>query len=310
MSADVPPVQGPVLITGGTGFIGTALATRLLEMGVDVAVLTRDRERARRHFRERVHAVEDLGELGGEGAAAFPEVIVNLAGKNLGSERWNARVKRELVASRVDTTLRVLRYVAETPRRPRLLISGSAVGYYGARGDEPLTEEAPPGDEFQSRLCVQWEQAALEAGRLGVRVCLSRTGVVMGPGGGLLSGLVPLFRKGLGAIVAGGGQWVSWIHIDDLVDRFLRFMREEDLEGAFNNTAPEPVTHREFSRTLGEVLGRPVLLRVPAWVQRLLVGEMARLQVTGQRVVPARHLADGVRYRHPALRSALQAALS
>ena len=295
-----------VLITGGTGFIGSALARRLEASGARVSVLTRDRQRARRHFDFEVTAVESFDELG---ADEVPDVIVNLAGKNLGEERWNAEVKQELVARRVDTTQRVVDYIAATPRRPQLLISGSAVGFYGARGDEMLSEEDSPGNEFQSNLCRQWEAAAREAERFGVRVCISRTGIVMGRGGGMLSGLLPMFRLGLGAVAGDGRQWVSWIQMEDLVDLFIGFMLDPALSGAFNNTAPNPVTNREFSSKLGQAIDRPVLLRVPGFAMRLLYGELAHLYLTGQRVVPCRHLNAGHRYRYPEIGQALAASV-
>lgn len=295
-----------VLITGGTGFIGTALAGHLLGRGVQVSVLTRDRGRAREHFAGRVTAWESLDEADRDTA---PDVIVNLAGKNLGAERWNRETKRRLVSSRVDTTQRVLDYIAQAPRRPRLLISGSAVGYYGARGDETLSEESAPGDEYQSQLCRRWEETALQAQQFGVRVCISRTGIVMGRGGGALAGLAPLFRLGLGAVAGSGRQWVSWIHMHDLVRLFLRFMQQEKLSGAFNNTAPHPVTNREFSLAIGRALRRPVLLRAPGWAMRLAYGEMAHLYLTGQRVIPARHLEAGFGYRYTSIDAALNEAL-
>lgn len=292
-----------VLITGGTGFIGSALVERLLALDIRVSVLTRERNRARRQFNDRVAALESLAELRPEDA---PEVIVNLAGKGLESERWNPTVKQALIESRVDTTEHVIEYLHHGGAgRTRLLISGSAVGYYGARGERRLTEEDEPGDEFQSRLCRQWEASALRAEPLGIRVCLSRTGVVLGSGGGMLGGLTPVFRAGLGAVAGSGRQWISWIHIEDLLDLFLRFMADESLSGAFNNTAPGPVTNREFSRALGSSLNRPVWLRAPGWALHLLKGPMAHLYLTGQRVIPARHLADGHVYRYPDIRSGL-----
>lgn len=294
-----------VLITGGTGFIGTALVGRLLGLGARVSVLTRDRERALGHFAGRVTVLESLQEAGGRDA---PDVIVNLAGMNLGAERWSGTVKQQLVSSRVETTQRVVDYIARVTHRPRLLISGSAVGYYGARGDEVLNEESAPGDEFQSRLCEQWEHVARQAEQYGVRVCISRTGVVIGQGGAL-AGLTPLFRLGLGAVAGRGRQWLSWIHMDDLLDLFIRFMQDAALTGPFNNTAPDPVTNREFARAIGRELRRPVLLRIPGWAMRLMYGELAHLYLTGQRVVPARHLQSGFEYRYPDIESALHAVL-
>jgi len=296
-----------VLVTGGTGFIGTDLCERLLGLGLAVSVLSRDRERARDHFSGRVRAVESLDELGADDA---PGVIVNLAGMNLGEQRWNTEVKEQLIASRVDTTHQVIAWIARAAVRPQLLISGSAVGYYGARGDEPLTERSTAGDEYQADLCRRWENAAESAVQYGVRVCISRTGIVMGPGGGALSGLAPLFRLGLGAIAGSGRQWVSWIHIHDLLESFLLFMRDNSLSGAFNNTAPNPVTNREFSRAIGRALHRPVLLRAPGWAMRLRYGELAHLYLTGQKVLPARHLRAGFEYRYPFIDAALRAALN
>ncbi len=299
-------LPGHVLITGGTGFIGTALTRRLLDMDIKVSVLTRDREHARNHFATQVIAFESLDEIRVD---TTPDVIVNLAGKNLGEHRWNKNIKQQLIDSRIGTTQKVIDYIASAKRKPSLLISGSAVGYYGARADEELTEDAEPADEFQSNLCLRWEETALQAQDYGVRVCISRTGVVMGQGGGALSGLVPMFRKGLGAVAGNGKQWISWIHMHDLLNIFLRFMRQSDLAGPFNNTSPNPVTNREFARTIGKVLKRPVLLHIPGWAMHLMYGEMAHLYLTGQRVIPARHIQAGFDYRYPDIEAALQEAL-
>jgi hypothetical protein len=273
---------------------------------VRVSVLTRDRRRASQHFRDRVAALESLDEIDAQDS---PAVIVNLAGKNLGEQRWDVDVKEQLIASRVDTTQGLVAWIASAASRPQLLISGSAVGYYGARGDSPLTEEAAPAEEYQANLCRRWENAALSAQQYGVRVCLSRTGIVMGRGGGALAGLVPLFRLGLGAVAGSGRQWISWIHMHDLLEIFLRFMRDGSLSGPFNNTAPHPVTNRAFSRAIGQALHRPVLLRAPGWAMRLAYGEMAHLYLTGQKVLPARHLAAGFEYRYPFIDAALAEAL-
>ena len=294
-----------ILITGGTGFIGTALCLRLLDHGHTVNVLSRDRGRAKRHFQGRIQATESLSD---PLPIEPPDVIVNLAGANIGRGRWNRSRKRILVQSRLAVTEQVVHYIERCRYRPRLLISGSAVGYYGDRGDTELNEQAPPGNEFQSDLCRQWEAAAMAAARFGVRVCISRTGVVMGDGGAL-AGLVPQFCRGLGAYVGSGNQWISWIHMDDLLSLFERFMEQEALEGTFNNTAPQPITNREFAHALGNALHKPVLAHVPGPILRVAMGEMAHLYLTGQRVLPRRHLADGVQFRHPDMHSALHSLL-
>lgn len=291
-----------VLVTGGSGFIGGALCRRLLAGGHAVSVLTRERQRAEQLFQGKVAAIESLDELPRETA---PEAIVNLAGLSLGSGRWTERLKQEFIASRVGVTRQVISYIARTDRKPGILISGSAVGYYGARGDEELGEDAPPGNEYQSHLCKAWEAEALKAAQHGVRVCVSRTGVVLGKGGGALSSLVSQFRLGLGGYVGSGRQWMSWVHIDDLVGIMLHLMADESLAGAFNSTAPNPETNRDFARKLAAALHRPALVWAPDWLLRLMVGEMAHLYVTGQKVLPSRLLESGYRFKFPELRAAL-----
>lgn len=291
-----------VLVTGGSGFIGGALCRRLLAGGHAVSVLTRERQRAEQLFQGKVAAIESLDELPRETA---PEAIVNLAGLSLGSGRWTERLKQEFIASRVGVTRQVISYIARTDRKPGILISGSAVGYYGARGDEELGEDAPPGNEYQSHLCKAWEAEALKAAQHGVRVCISRTGVVLGKGGGALSSLVSQFRLGLGGYVGSGRQWMSWVHIDDLVGIMLHLMADESLAGAFNSTAPNPETNRDFARKLAAALHRPALVWAPEWLLRLMVGEMAHLYVTGQKVLPSRLLESGYRFKFPELRAAL-----
>lgn len=294
-----------VLVTGGTGFIGTALCQRLLAEGHQVTVLTRDRERAFQHFQGQVLAFESMGELTRNTA---PEAIINLAGQNLGSGRWTESLKKEFVASRVETTTRIVEYIAQSPRqcRPRALLSGSAVGYYGARGDEALTESSSPGDEFQADLCKAWEDEARKAEAYGVRVCLLRSGVVLGKEGGALASMLPAFRWGLGGYFSPGGQWISWIHEDDWNAMIFHLMKDESSVGAFNITSPYPATNREFAKTLGRVLHRPVWLRIPGGIVQLLVGEMARLYLTGQRVTPHKWLGRRYAFRFPRLEDALR----
>ncbi|MFQ5757421.1 MAG: TIGR01777 family oxidoreductase [Acidiferrobacterales bacterium] len=291
-----------ILVTGGTGFIGGALCRRLLAGGHAVSVLTRERQRAEQLLQGKVAAIESLDELPQETA---PEAIVNLAGLSPGSGRWTERLKQEFLAGRVGVTRQVIRYIARTDRKPGILISGSAVGYYGARGDEELGEDAPPGNEYQSHLCKAWEAEAFKAAQYGVRVCVSRTGVVLGKGGGALSSLVSQFRLGLGGYVGSGRQWMSWVHIDDLVGIMLHLMADESLAGAFNTTAPNPEMNRDFARELAAALHRPALMWAPGWLLRLMVGEMAHLYVTGQKVLPSRLLESGYRFKFPELRAAL-----
>lgn len=292
------------LVTGGTGFIGAALCTRLLEEGHAVDVLTRDAKRARVNLPKGAQPVEALEQL-----QQSPQVIVNMAGKSLASGRWNDTLKQEFIDSRVGTTERLLDYIKSCPEKPAVLISGSAIGYYGACGDTPLTEDAPPGDEYQSKLCRLWEAASIKAEPLGVRVCRIRIGAVLGPDGGPLESMLPSFKFFAGGWFGSGKQILSWIHREDLI-RLIIFLAEDDeLEGAFNATAPNPVTNKQFSKALGRALHRPVWAWVPAPVVRMLLGGMARLILTGQNVIPKRLLEAKFEFSYPQLEPALRDAV-
>ena len=288
------------LVTGGTGFVGGALINHLLEDGHIVMVLTRNRQKAAKKFRGNIRAVQTLDEV-----KSVPEVIVNLAGQRLSSARWTNRFKQKLVASRVDTTNRVINYIAGTKTRPRVLISGSAVGYYGARGDVVVDETDAPGNEFQADLCKAWEEAALGAEVYGVRVCLLRMGVVLGPDGGTLNRLLIPFKLGGGGCLAAGRQWISWIHVQDLISIVYHLSLHDTLIGAFNATSPNPETNRNFASKLGAALGRPVLFRVPGWIVRVNMGEIARIFLTGQKVIPTKLLESGYEFKYPKLNQAL-----
>ncbi|MDR3416881.1 MAG: TIGR01777 family oxidoreductase [Nevskia sp.] len=292
------------LVTGGTGFIGRALCVELLRGGHQVVVLTRSVAAARRWLPAGAEAVEELAALDGADA------VVNLAGESVVGGRWSVARKQALLGSRIGTTAALLRWIERLPRRPQVLVSGSAIGYYGAHGDEALDEQAPAGGDFAARLCVAWEAAALEAAALGLRVCLVRIGVVLGRGGGALAGMIAPFRLGLGGPMGDGRQWMSWVHRADLVSLLCRLAEDPATSGVYNGTAPQPVTNGVFSRSLGRALGRPAFLVTPAFVLRLLFGEMAELFLTGQNVVPARATAAGFRFRYPDLDSALREVLA
>lgn len=291
-----------VLITGGTGFIGGALCRHYLSRNWQVVVLTREIARAQKRLGQAVRAVTSLQDIPPESA---PEVIFNLAGQNLASGRWTRARKRRFVTSRVGVTQQVVEYINTLTDASPVLISGSAVGYYGARGASRLDERASAGDEYQSRLCQAWEEAAHVAETAGTRVCLMRSGAVLGPDGGPLAGLLPAFRRGLGGYLGDGRQWLSWIHIDDWIALAQHLIDNPKLHGPFNATSPHPQTNRDFAKTLGRVLNRPAWLRVPGWLVRLSQGEMAHLFLTGQRVLPQRALDSGFQFRYPHLSDAL-----
>jgi len=275
-----------VVVTGGTGFIGRVLAARFLAEGDDVVVPRR-------------------GDTSGVDGA---DVVVNLSGEPI-AQRWTDAARRRIEESRTEGTRRLVAAIASAKARPSVLISASAVGYYGARGDEELDEEAPPGDDFLARLCVRWEEEAAAAAALGVRVVRIRTGVVLAADGGALAKMLPAFKVFAGGPVGSGMQWMSWIHRDDLVSLFLFALRSAAVAGALNGTAPVPVRNRDFASALGAALHRPAVFPAPAAALRLVFGEMATILLDGQRVVPKRALSLGFSFRYPDLRSALHAAL-
>lgn len=238
---------------------------------------------------------------------ASANAIVNLSGAPV-SKRWTSAWKAEIRRSRVELTRALVERLAALQRKPLAYVSASAVGYYGMSLSETFTETSPNGDDFLARVCVEWEREAHRATELGIRVAVVRTGLVLGADGGALPMMLPPFRLGLGGRIASGKQWMSWIHVDDLVDTYIRAI--DGTAGAINATAPEPVTNATFTEVLGRVLQRPTLLAVPAAVPELLLGEGASILTQGQRVLPERTLASGYQFRYPQLEPALRALLS
>ncbi len=292
-----------VVVAGGTGFIGRRLVGRLAASGHEVSVLTRQ---------PRAAGLPPSARLvpWGEGTAWQSAVdgadgIVNLAGESV-ARRWTATVKKRILESRLDAVAMLSAAVDRASRRPRVLVNASAVGYYGPREDEELTEEAPPGEDFLARTCVAWEEAARALQARGLRVVRLRIGTVLATDGGALAKMLPPFRAFAGGPLGSGSQWMSWIHREDLVDLVLFALATPAAEGALNATAPAPVRNGDFARALGRALGRPALLPAPAAVLKLLLGEMATLVLDGQRVVPRRAGELGFRFRFPELPAALR----
>ena len=301
-----------VTITGATGLIGPRVVASLQARGDEVTVLTRDPERAR----ERLPGIHEaahwdlLDEPAPTAALAGREVVVHLAGENV-AQRWSANAKQAIRDSRVSGTKHLVQGLAalEQGERPRTLVSSSAIGYYGAHGDEPIDEEVPAGDDFLARTCRDWELEALEAEALGMRVASVRTGVVLDRKGGALGKMLPPFKLGVGGPVAGGHQFVSWIHVEDLVGIALSAIDDERWHGPINATAPEPQRNRDFSKALGRALHRPSLLPVPGAALRALYGEMAEIVTSGARVLPAKALVLGYQFSYPQLDVALRSTL-
>lgn len=299
-----------VTVTGATGLIGSRLLPALLADGCEVTALARSPERARSRLPGSVE-VAAWDPAAGPAPAETLEgrgAVIHLAGENVG-QRWSERAKSAIRDSRVVGTEHLVEGLAAARERPRTLICSSSVGYYGAAGEEPLDEESPPGAGFLARVCVDWEAQARRAAELGVRTVNLRTGVVLDRAGGALARMLPPFRLGLGGPVAGGRQFMSWIHHEDLVGLMLAALRDERFAGPVNATAPEPVSNREFSRTLGRVLRRPALIPVPALAMRAIFGEMSSVITTGARVMPAKALVLGFRFAHAELEGALRALL-
>lgn len=303
-----------VTVTGATGLIGPQLTAALLQRGAEVTVLTRDPERARAALGDVTALAWDLmAEAAPVEALSGRDAVVHLAGEPV-AQRWSDQSKRAIRESRVTGTHNLLAGLAavegsEAARRPRTLLSSSAIGYYGPRGEEPLDEDAPPGEDFLAQVCVEWEAEAARAVDLGLRVVQVRTGIVLDSSGGALGKMLTPFRLGVGGPVAGGRQYMSWIHTDDLVGMILVALEDERWSGPINATAPEPVTNAEFSRALGRVLHRPSLLPVPGLALRALYGEMAEIVTTGARAVPAKALVLGYEFSQPRLGQALRSAL-
>jgi uncharacterized protein (TIGR01777 family) len=298
-----------VTITGATGRIGARLVGALQRRGDEVTVLSRDAERARAALGVEAIAWRPQDEPAPAAALAGRDGVIHLAGEDV-AQRWSDDAKHRLRASRELGTRNLVAGLRAAEPRPGVLVSSSAVGYYGPRGDEPVTEATPPGNDFLAGICVIWEREAAAAEELGVRVARIRTGVVLDRGGGALAKMLPFFRLGIGGPVAGGRQRLPWIHVDDLVGIYLAALDGAAWTGPVNATAPDPPTNREFSRALGRALHRPAFAPVPGFAVRTLYGEMADIVVTGQRAVPERALALGFRFGHPDLDEALRAALT
>jgi uncharacterized protein (TIGR01777 family) len=302
-SGSPPPAQR-VLVTGASGLIGSALVPALRARGHEVRTLSRRPRGPGAH-----HWDPERGEID-TAALEGIDAVVQLAGESIGARRWNAAWKARIRESRVAGTRFLGTRLARLAPRPALLLNASALGIYGDRGDEELTEGSAPGAGFLADVCRDWEGATAEAEAAGARVVLLRIGVVLSMAGGALPRMLPPFRLGLGGRLGSGRQYMSWISLDDLVAAAIWILERPSLRGAIHACAPAPVTNAEFTRALGRVLGRPASLAVPPFALRLLIGEFADAGLlSSQRAVPARLLASGFDFRHPDIDGALRHAL-
>lgn len=291
------------LIAGGTGFVGEALTERLIRRDHAVTILSRQPHAARSETAVDYaswDSADDLAHRVGDS-----DCVVNLAGASVAGHRWTDAYKKAIVSSRVQTTRRLVEAMAQSKRRPACLINASAIGYYGERGGEELTEESAPGAGFLADTCRQWEAEALKAEALGVRTVLLRISLVLGPGGGILQKMAFPFKLFAGGPVGNGRQWVSWIHLEDLTSLIEWSASHPGFKGAVNASAPDPVRMKEFAASLGKALHRPSWFPVPEPLLRIVMGEAAELAVTSQRVLPRKAKAAGFEFRFKYIDDAL-----
>jgi uncharacterized protein (TIGR01777 family) len=295
-----------VLVTGASGFIGSAVCDALLARGDETVGLTRDPQRARDgNPTVTWHGWNPAAERPPASALAGVDAVVNLIGERI-DQRWTDAAKRRIRESRERSTKNLVDAISAADPRPRVLVSQSAVGYYGDRGEAVVDESTGPGSTFDAEVCVAWEAAAREAEKVGVRVVVVRTGLVLDPEHGLLKQLLLPFKLGVGGPLAGGAQYMPWIHVHDEVRLLLWALDTDQASGTYNAAAPNPVTNREFSKALGRVLGRPAVVPVPGIVLRARFGgELGEVAAGGQRTVPRRALDAGFEFRHPEIEPAL-----
>lgn len=289
-----------ILITGGTGFIGKTLCPLLASQGHQLVLWTRQlKPRLPSGVTDYVNQLSDL-------EPDSIQAVINLAGAGIADKRWSEERKKLLITSRVKTTEQLVAWMKTQTILPQVLVSSSAVGFYGEQGNQAVTEQTSPVAGFTHDLCVAWEEAALAAEALGVRVCLVRTGVVLGKGGGSLAKMLPAFRLGAGGRLGSGQHWFPWVHLDDMAKIYAWLVKNKQASGVFNASAPNPVTNADFTKALGKVLGRPAFFPMPEKVLKLLFGEMAELLLVSAKMLPQRLEQEGFEFTYPQLDGALK----
>ncbi len=293
-----------IFITGGTGFVGRYLIQKLMGSGYEVTVLTRSLRKIGSHSPQMTLVEGDPTQKGKwQEYVGEHEAVINLAGASIFS-RWTTKTKRTLRESRILTTRNLLEALGGGG--VKTFFSTSAIGYYGFQQDDELTESCPPGNDFLAQLAVDWEKEALKAGELGIRVVLTRFGIVLGEEGGALGQMIPMFRKYVGGPLGDGKQWFSWIHRDDLTRAFLFLLERPEIFGPVNFTAPNPVRNRDLAAALGKVLNRPARLAAPGFMLQLVLGEFGSILLKGQKVIPQKLLQGGFQFRFPRIEEALE----
>jgi len=295
-----------VLITGGTGFVGTQLTARLIQDGNEVTILTRSPKGP-------TGTASGISYLHGDPTQKGPwqesiknhDAIVNLAGASI-FNKWTEAYKKLIIESRMTTTRNLVEGIPAHGDKKMTLFSTSAVGYYGFHGDEELVEESPPGNDFLARLAVEWETEAFKAKERSARVVITRFGIVLGEKGGALGQMIPLFKKFIGGPIGSGRQWFSWVHIKDLAEAFVFLMHHPEISGPVNLCAPKPVRNKDLAAALGKTLHRPSFMPAPGFMIKLVLGEFGSVILEGQRVIPRRLLDSGFAFQYPDIDRALQ----
>lgn len=301
-----------IIIAGGTGFIGNALAKFLINDNHKVTVLTRNPDKGILHGVKYKKWSCNKGDINKwKKYINGSDVVVNLAGDSVSKGRWNPAKKEAIFKSRVKCTAAIVEAIKLSVDRPKVLINGSAIGYYGPRGNEEIDERDKPGTDFMSNVCIKWENEALKASEFGVRVAVLRTGIVLGSGGGALERIVQPFKMGLGGKMGSGQQWMSWICMEDLIRMILFIIKNNKAEGPFNGTAPHSIRNKQFVDILGKILNKKPIFSIPSFVLRIMIGkEFADTVILGgQKVVPKRAADFGFQFKHTDLKKVLESIL-
>jgi len=290
-----------ILITGGTGFIGSALVHKIQSSNCKLIVLSRQDNPGIAKFNN-VEIIQNLNQIKKDTSL---DAVINLAGEAIADKRWTKHRKQQLENSRIALTHELINVLKSLKTKPNVFISGSAVGFYGNGEDKFLSEISAPAIDYAHQLCHQWEMAARAAEDMGIRTCIIRTGLVVGKNGGFLKKMLPAFKVGLGGPLASGRQWMSWIHLQDMVHIIEFLLINEKCQGNYNATAPTPVTNLEFTKALNDALGKSLFFATPAWLLKLMFGEMSSLLLEGQRVIPQRLLDAGFTFRFNQINDAI-----
>ena len=297
-----------VLVTGATGFVGKRVVKQLISAGDEVVVLTRNIPKAALSLGSKCHFVhwQDTNELPPVEAFQGVDGVINLMGEGIAEKKWDEEQKKKIYDSRIIGTRNLITVMKGLAQKPKVFVSASAIGIYGNREDEEITEASTIASDFLATVCKDWEFEAMKAEELHARVAIIRTGVVLGRGGGALAKMLPIFKLGAGGRVGTGKQYMSWIHVDDIAAMYVEAVKNTEVKGIYNGTAPYPATNIEFTKALGKSLRRPTFAPAPAFALKFVFGEMSQVLLEGQRVLPAHFKEHKFRYRYPTLEMALK----